>query len=128
MNADPAADLLARALLAALLADPESLRVLSTALAAVAEAEPATRPAAYTVEGLATTLGVSPRVVRNAITRGELQAVKRGGRWLIAPDAVEAWTHEDEPPSSGVRLARRRSASERRRQPLHDALARLERA
>ena len=124
---DPSADPLARALLAALLADPESLRLLSTALAAVAETEPEARPAAYTVEGLAKAIDVSPRVVRNAITRGELRAVKRGGRWLIAPDAVDARTH-DTAPTASVRITRPRSAPQRRRQPLHDALARLERA
>jgi hypothetical protein len=32
--------------------------------------------------------------VRNAIARGELRAVKRGARWYIATDAVEAWTHD----------------------------------
>ncbi len=120
-------ELLARALLSALLSDPEALRRLGAALAEVAATETETHPAAYTVEGLAATMGVSPRVVRNAITRGELQAVKRGGRWLIAPDAVDAWTHDAEPTPS-VRIARRRGATERRRQPLHDALARLERA
>lgn len=120
-------ELLARALLSALLSDPEALRRLGAALAEVAATETETHPAAYTVEGLAATMGVSPRVVRNAITRGELQAVKRGGRWLIAPDAVDAWTHDAEP-TPNVRIARRRGATERRRQPLHDALARLERA
>lgn len=120
-------ELLARALLSALLSDPEALRRLGAALAEVAATETETQPAAYTVEGLAATMGVSPRVVRNAITRGELQAVKRGGRWLIAPDAVDAWTHDAEP-TPNVRIARRRGATERRRQPLHDALARLERA
>ncbi len=120
-------ELLARAVLSALLSDPEALRRLGAALAEVAATETETHPAAYTVEGLAATMGVSPRVVRNAITRGELQAVKRGGRWLIAPDAVDAWTHDAEP-TPNVRIARRRGATERRRQPLHDALARLERA
>ncbi len=120
---DPSDDPLAHALLLALLADPEALRLLSAALAAVGDNAPDARPAAYTVEGLAATIGVSPRVVRNAITRGELQAIKRGGRWLIAPDAIDAWTHDAAP----AQEARRRSP-QRRRQPLHDALARLERA
>ena len=127
MQDENSSDPLVRALLAALLADPESLRLLGTALTAVAETEPDTRPAAYTVEGLAAMIAVSPRVVRNAITRGELRAVKRGGRWLIAPDAVDAWTHDAET-TPNVRIARRRGAPERRRQPLRDALTRLERA
>jgi hypothetical protein len=40
---------------------------------------------------LATELDVSEKVVRNAIARSELQAVKRGARWYIERDAVERW-------------------------------------
>jgi excisionase family DNA binding protein len=49
----------------------------------------------YTADTLATAIGVTPKVVRNAIARGELAAVKRGGRWLISADAVSAWIRED---------------------------------
>jgi excisionase family DNA binding protein len=45
----------------------------------------------YTVASLAAVLDVSPRVVRGAIARGELQAAKRGGRYLIKPSAVHEW-------------------------------------
>ncbi len=38
---------------------------------------------------------VSPKVVRGAITRGELAAVKRGGRWIISAEAVRAWAQLD---------------------------------
>ncbi len=127
VNDDNSADPLARALLSALLADPESLRRLGQALADLDETEHEDRPPAYTVEGLAAKVAVSPRAVRNAITRGELRAVKRGNRWLIAQDAVDAWTHDAEtkPPRRPVR---ERGAQARRRHPLQDALARLERA
>jgi excisionase family DNA binding protein len=47
-------------------------------------------PPAYTVESLAAAVGVSAKAVRNAIARGDLQAVKRGGRWLVPAAAVDA--------------------------------------
>ncbi|MGH2915474.1 MAG: helix-turn-helix domain-containing protein [Solirubrobacteraceae bacterium] len=47
--------------------------------------------AAYTVASLAVELGVSQRVVRSAITRHELAAVRRGSRWIISADAVHTW-------------------------------------
>ena len=54
-------------------------------------AEPTTP--VYTVASLAEALGVSAKVVRGAIARGELDAVKRGGRWIIPAEAVDAWAH-----------------------------------
>jgi len=81
---------------------------------------PAGEPAmpAYTVASLAATLGVSPRAVRGAITRGELAAVKRGGRWIISADSVRAWAAND-----GTAPARRRGV--RRDRPLGAAIALL---
>lgn len=46
---------------------------------------------AYTVASLAAELGLSQKAVRCAIARRELRAVKRGSRWLISADAVQAW-------------------------------------
>jgi len=46
---------------------------------------------AYTVASLAAELGVSAKAVRCAIARHELQAVKRGSRWIISADAVSEW-------------------------------------
>ena len=45
----------------------------------------------YTVASLAAELGVSAKAVRCAISRHELQAVKRGSRWIISADAVSEW-------------------------------------
>jgi hypothetical protein len=96
---DPAADLLARALLNALLADPEALRLLSAALAAVAETEPDARPAAYTVEGLAATLASAPAwcATRSPVGTAGRQA------WRALADRAgrrRRLDADDEPPAS----------------------------
>lgn len=61
-------------------------------------AEPgATRASvAYTVASLAAELGVSQKTIRCAIARRELAAVKRGSRWIISADAVQAWASAPE--------------------------------
>lgn len=82
---------LAVAVVEALAADPAAIASLR-ALLATEQADPSPAdPPAYTVDSLAATLKVSAKVIRNAIARGELPAVKRGRRWIIAGDAVRAW-------------------------------------
>jgi excisionase family DNA binding protein len=80
---------LAAAVLDALRDDPGALACLRELVGI----QPAPKAEAqwYTVRSLATALGVSEKVVRNAIARDELQAVKRGARWYIQHDAVERW-------------------------------------
>ena len=86
----------ARAIVTALAADPEALDHLRRlGVETHGRGNQEGTSAAYTVVGLAHALGVTARVVRNAIARGELPAVKRGGRWYMAADAVAAWTHEE---------------------------------
>jgi excisionase family DNA binding protein len=93
-------------LLSQIASDPDALAALRQL---VGVASDRTTPA-YTVATLAAALGVTERVVRNAIARGELPAVKRGARWYIATDAVEAWTHDDTDRSRTTRrFARDRS-------------------
>jgi excisionase family DNA binding protein len=74
---------------------------------------------AYTVATLASALGVTDRVIRNAIARGELRAVKRGARWYIAPGAVDAWTN------AGLASPRARHLSQHRH-PLTSTFAQLD--
>lgn len=93
-------------------ADPGALDALRRALGSDAPA--------YTVATLAAVLGVSQRVVRNAIWRGELEAVRRGSRWVIAADAVEAWAH-------GGQLVPHRRRTAQHRQPLADTFAQVDR-
>jgi excisionase family DNA binding protein len=62
---------------------------------------------AYTVASLAAELGVSAKAVRCAIARHELQAVKRGSRWIISADAVNEWASA---PEAHYSTARRRPA------------------
>lgn len=76
--------------------------------------------AAYTVDTLAAELDVSARAVRAWIASGELAAVKRAGRWVIAAATVEAWASPDSPSAARPRAVRRRPSPTR--SPLRDAL------
>ena len=84
----------------------------------------AARPAAYTVQTLAADLAISPRGVRAAIERGELEAAKRGGRWIIGADAVEAWARPDVP--GPPRVSRSRRAAPIAADSLRAVVARLD--
>lgn len=92
-------DPLAAAVIRALASDPEALSRLRQLIdfdeGHRHDSQPL--PPAYTVASLAAAVGVSAKAIRNAITRGELAAVKRAGRWLIAADAVDAWTQSPQP-------------------------------
>lgn len=79
------------------------------------------RPAAYTVESLAAAVGLSPKSVRNAIARGDLAAVKRGGRWIVSSAAAERWSE----PEADQRYSKRGRRPSR--EPMADALARFTR-
>lgn len=69
---------------------------------------------AYTVASLAAELGVSAKAVRCAIARHELQAVKRGSRWIISADAVSEWaTAAEAHHAMGARRAARLPAAPR---------------
>jgi excisionase family DNA binding protein len=103
-------------LLSQIASDPDALAALRQLVGA--GAEPAAP--AYTVTKLAAALGVTERVVRNAIARGELRAVKRGSRWYIATDAVEAWTR----PTVDVSRTTRRCAQDR--SPLATTFAQID--
>ena len=63
---------------------------------------------AYTVASLAAELGVSAKAIRCAIARHELQAVKRGSRWIISADAVGEWASA--PDARDATPRRRRAA------------------
>lgn len=114
-------EILADGVLAALLANPESLRRLQEALRDTGELDAGMLAPAYTVDSLAAVLAVTPRVVRNAVTRGELRAVKRGGRWLIPADAVIEWAHGN----VSVSFRRPRAPRPRGSTRLKDAFDRL---
>ena len=92
-------------------ASPEQRARLRAAL----EVEPVsttgeTTPAVFTPATLAASSAASPRSIRGAIARGELDAVKRGRGWVIGADAVERWTATHPARSA----AARRRAGERR--------------
>jgi excisionase family DNA binding protein len=104
-----AADMTGRlltALLAELHDDPAALGELRTLLGA--------GPSIYTPQTLAAELGVTPRAVRAAIERSDLQARRSGRGYVIAAEAVGAWA------SSPAR--RRRRTPARVGRPLRDAV------
>jgi excisionase family DNA binding protein len=112
---------LAAALIELLASSPSAMQRLVDLLEdrGLIHAEP-TAPV-YTVASLADALGVSAKVVRGAIARGELDAVKRGGRWIIPAEAVDAWAH---PPAVAAVCRVRRSRTKSNR-PLGSAIALL---
>jgi excisionase family DNA binding protein len=61
----------------------------------------------YTPATLAAELGRTPRAIRAAIARGELDAVKRGRGWVIPADAVERWAATGGPRGPRARAPRR---------------------
>ena len=84
----------------------------------LADRLPGATPAVYSCSTLAAELGCTPRAVRAAIERGELAAVRSGGRWVIAADAVAAWA------TPATRPRRQRGNSSAR--SARDAMARLD--
>jgi hypothetical protein len=82
--------------------------------------------AVYTPTTLAAEIGRSPRSIRAAIARGELEAVKRGRGWIIGADAVATWARGESSASAALGRPRRRSRSGPG--PMARALARHERA
>jgi excisionase family DNA binding protein len=107
-NPDPASDSFGRMVVAALAGDPLLLAKLRDLLGVPAGPQPAALPA-YTVASLASALGVTERVVRNAIARGELPAARRGARYLIGADAIERWAQASAPTVRPSRQFRRRA-------------------
>lgn len=72
-------------------------------------------PSVYTPTTLARELGITPRAVRAAIERGDLQARRSGRGYVIGAEAVAVW-------ASSPKGARRRAAP-RESRPLRDAMA-----
>lgn len=96
-------------LLAELRDDPAALAELRALLGA--------GPAVYTPQTLADELGMTPRAVRAAIERGDLEARRSGRGYVIGAEAVAKWARSS-------RRSTRRTARESR--PLRVVLAKLE--
>ena len=103
------------ALLEELAADPvalERLRELVGEVPTRVSTSPLS-PVVYSPATLAAELGRSPRSIRAAISRGELQAVKRGAGWVISAEAVAAWSRADSPVQTSAPRRRRARAGDR---------------
>jgi excisionase family DNA binding protein len=72
------------------------------------------RPAAYTPQTLAAELGITPRAVRAAIERGDLEARRSGRGYVIGAEAVAEWA---------TPACKRRREVPRQRRALRDAMA-----
>jgi excisionase family DNA binding protein len=99
-------DRLLTALLVELRDDPAALAELRALLGA--------GPSVYTPQTLAAELGITPRAVRAAIERGDLQARRSGRGYVIGAEAVAAW-------ATSTPRARRRAVP-RKSRPLRDAM------
>ena len=116
---------LVRALVAELASDPVAVEQLRALLEIDSNQQRAAPTPAFTVRSLAEEIGRSERSVRDAITRGELKAVKlkavkRGRGYLITAAAVEAWATPAQVPTSrstrpSVHRDRRRARGPMRR-------------
>lgn len=94
MSAQAEQHALASALVELLASSPLAVARLRELIETESPGTPPLEAPAYTVASLALTLGVSARVIRGAIARGELDATKRGGRWIISAMAVTRWAEE----------------------------------
>jgi excisionase family DNA binding protein len=67
------------------------LRMVERCFAAAAKESRFPFAVAFTIEAAAAACGLTASSIREAINRGELVAVKRGGRWLIKRDNLLRW-------------------------------------
>ena len=92
---------LARAMIAELEADPVAFEQLRAMLGVAVERQPVISVPVYTVQSLAAALDRTPRSIRGAIERGELEAVKRGRGFVISAEAVSRWASPSPETSPG---------------------------
>lgn len=69
---------------------PELAQAVRAAVAETLAAVPPER-IAYTIDQAAEAIGLARNTIRDAVSRGELRAVKRCGKWLIRRDTLLRW-------------------------------------
>lgn len=73
------------------MSDSELARVVKIAVAEALASLPPSDRLAYSIDQAAAATGLPRNTLRDAVSRGELPAVKRCGRWLIRRDALLRW-------------------------------------
>lgn len=56
----------------------------------------------YSLDEAAKALGKHPNTITRHIDKGTLEASKRGGRWYITEQALEAWRRGTKPPAGKI--------------------------
>lgn len=114
---------LLQAIYADLKADPVACEKWRLLLGLEPDRHPVLSAPVYTVQTLADTLDRTPRSIRGAIERGELQAVKKGRGYIISAEAVSRWASP--PPEAAVRRSggRRRKNTTPAAGPMRRALS-----
>ena len=59
------------------------------------ETLPLRERAAYSLAEVAQLTGLARRTVQDAVSRGELQAVRRCGRWMVRKESLDSWLSAD---------------------------------
>ena len=69
---------------------PDLAQAVRAAVAETLAAVPVER-IAFTIDQAAAAVGLPRNTIRDAVSRGELAAVKRCGKWLIKRDSLLRW-------------------------------------
>lgn len=70
----------------------ESIKMTRT----TADSLPLRERAAYSLAEVAQLTGLARRTIQDAVSRGELKAVRRCRRWIVRRESLQSWLSADE--------------------------------